>query len=41
MRLDNEGSLATTYQADIEGSYGHVHLLLLVVGIFHTTGNLE
>jgi hypothetical protein len=33
MRLDNKGSAATAYQTDIEGSYGHVHLLLFVVGM--------
>jgi hypothetical protein len=41
MRLDNEGSLATAYQTDIEGSYGHLHLLLFMVGLSHANGNLE
>jgi len=40
MRLDNEGSLATAYQTDIERSYGHLPLLLFVVGLSYTDGNL-
>jgi hypothetical protein len=41
MRLDNESSFAATYQTDIEGSYGHIHLLLFAVGVFPAKDNLE
>jgi hypothetical protein len=41
MRLDNERSFATTYQTDIEGSYGHIHSLLFAVGVFRTGDSLE